>query len=222
MSAPRVAIVDYGTGNLFNVRRACQHVGLPAELTDRPESVLAADAIILPGVGAMPHAMRALRESGLADALSEAVRGGVPFLGVCLGMQLLMDKGSEFENHSGLGLIPGRVVRFPARSPDGAAMKVPHIGWNAVRANPAVAEPWAGTPLDGLADGAFMYFVHSYVVVPDDPSVCIATTDHSGVEFCSALRHQNVVGCQFHPERSGRDGLAIYETFARDLLGISI
>jgi glutamine amidotransferase len=222
VSAPRVAIVDYGTGNLFNVRRACHHVGLPAELTTDPESVLAADAIILPGVGAMPHAMRALREGGLADAVRESVGKGTPFLGVCLGMQLLMSHGSEFEEHAGLGLIPGRVVRFPARNSDGAPLKVPHIGWNAVRRNPVVAEPWSNTPLDGLSDGAYMYFVHAYVVVPDDPSVSIATTDHSGVEFCSALRYQNIVGCQFHPERSGRDGLTIYENFARDLLGVSI
>ena len=218
MRAPRVAIVDYGTGNLFNVRRACQHVGLPAELTADPEAILTADAIILPGVGAMPHAMRALRESGLADALREAVARGTPFLGVCLGMQLLMGHGSEFEEHQGLGLIPGSVVRFPVRNASGESLKVPHIGWDAVRRNAAVDGPWEETPLEGLGDGVFMYFVHSYVVVPDDPSVIIATTDYSGVEFCSALRHENVVGCQFHPERSGRDGLALYARFARDLL----
>lgn len=216
---PRVAIVDYGTGNLFNVRRACHQVGLDAEIVSDPESVVAADAVILPGVGAMHHAMRALRESGLAEALLEVVGRGTPFLGICLGMQLLLGYGSEFEDHEGLSLIPGRVVRFPTQNCSGEALKVPHIGWNAVRPISESGSEWASTPLGGLPSGVFMYFVHSYFVVPDDPSLRIATTTYQGVEFCSAIRHENLVGCQFHPERSGRDGLALYARFRQSLIG---
>ena len=213
--APHVAIVDYGMGNLYSVQRACEHVGLSSELATSPERVLAADGVIIPGVGAMPHAMEVLDRTGLSDALRTTVAGGVPTLAVCLGMQLLMREGSEFSSHAGLGIVDGGVVRFPDAEQDGRPLRVPHIGWSRV-APPAGAEPraWDETPLGGLGVDAHMYFVHSYYVVPADPRLIVASTRYGDVEFCSALRQGAVFACQFHPERSGPLGLSIYASFA--------
>jgi glutamine amidotransferase len=215
-SGPRVAIVDFGMGNLYSVQRACAHAGLSAQITGSPEEVLAASGVILPGVGAMPHAMRALDASGLSAALRETVARGTPLFGVCLGMQLLMTEGSEFGPHAGLGLVPGVVRKFEGLQRDGTSLKVPHIGWNQVkRRASAEGDPWAGTPLEMTADGEYMYFVHSYYVVPEDPAVQIARTRYGDVEFCSALTAGSVYGCQFHPERSGPQGLRLYQRVAR-------
>jgi glutamine amidotransferase len=203
-------------GNLYSVQRACAHAGLSAQITGSPEEVLAASGVILPGVGAMPHAMRALDASGLSAALRETVARGTPLFGVCLGMQLLMTEGSEFGSHAGLGLVPGVVRKFEGLQRDGTSLKVPHIGWNQVkRRDSAEGDSWAGTPLEMTADGEYMYFVHSYYVVPEDPAVQIARTRYGDVEFCSALAAGSVYGCQFHPERSGPQGLRLYQRVAR-------
>jgi glutamine amidotransferase len=215
----RVAIVDYGTGNLYNVQRACEHVGLHPAITASPEEVLAADGVVLPGVGSMPHAMAFLDQSGLSDALRIVAERGRPLLGICLGMQMLMEEGSEFTRHRGLGILAGEVIRFPSRDEDDAELKVPHIGWNSVWRPSGVAEDlWHDTPLEATPDGGYMYFVHSYRVVPADPRVCIGVSRYGGVEFCSALAHGNTFGLQFHPERSGPHGLRIYGEFARRVL----
>jgi glutamine amidotransferase len=219
----RVAVVDFGMGNLYSVERACTHVGLSARITGSPEDVLAADAIILPGVGAMPQAMQTLDATGLSSALREIVARGTPLFGVCLGMQLLMSEGSEFGPHAGLGFIPGVVRKFAGLQPDGTRLKVPHIGWNQVwRRGSGVGDRWAGTPLELTAEGEYMYFVHSYYVVPEDPAVQIAGTRYGDVEFCSAVAADNVFGCQFHPERSGPQGLRLYQRMARLLAGRQI
>lgn len=219
MSEPlpqRVAIVDYGTGNLYNVHRACQHVGLQPAITASPEEVLAADGVLLPGVGSMPRAMARLDETGLSEALRSVSERGTPLMGICLGMQLLMEEGSEFTRHQGLGIFPGEVVRFPTRDENDVELKVPHIGWNSVRRPSACTEdPWRETPLEATPDGEYMYFVHSYRVVPADPRVSIGVSRYGGVEFCSAVSRGNTFGCQFHPERSGPHGLRIYREFAR-------
>jgi imidazole glycerol-phosphate synthase subunit HisH len=218
ISGAHIAIVDYGLGNLFNVQRACDHAGLSAAMVSDPEAVLAADGIILPGVGAMLEAMRTLEATGLADALREAAARGTPMFGVCLGMQLLMEEGSEFGPHPGLGIVAGTVDRFQGMDDAGESLKVPHIGWNAVERVPvAHGDAWANTPLDGQSDGEYMYFVHSYHVVPSDPGVQVGLTRYGAVEFCSALAQENVFGCQFHPERSGPAGLQMYKEFARQV-----
>jgi glutamine amidotransferase len=211
----RIAIVDYGMGNLFNVRRACEAVGVPAEVTDRPEAVLKARAVIVPGVGAMPDAMTALARTGLDEALARVADRGTPLLGICLGMQLLMDQGSEFTLHRGLGIIPGSVQRFQGTDGRGAPLKVPHIGWNAIRPPNDETTMWDGTPLVDIPPGDFMYFVHSYYVVPERPNLVAAYARYGTVEFCAAIRYGNVFGCQFHPERSGVRGLSIYRAFAQ-------
>lgn len=215
MSKPLVAIVDYGMGNLYNVARACRQVGLLVSVTGNPAEVRNADLTILPGVGAMPDAIAELDRSGLSDALRGRVAAGRPLIGICLGMQLLMTEGTEFGDHSGLGIIPGKVVRFPNSALDGANLRVPHIGWSPVYRPTVRAEAWDESPLTLLRDGVLQYFVHSYYVVPDDPSVVAAVSEYGGIKFCSALSAGSVFACQFHPERSGVDGLAVYETLAQ-------
>jgi imidazole glycerol-phosphate synthase subunit HisH len=212
----RAVIVDYGMGNLYSVHRACEHVGLEAAITASPAEVREADAVILPGVGSMPVAMATLDESGLGDALRAVAERGTPLMGVCLGMQLLMEEGSEFTTHRGLGILPGKVVRFPARDENGAQLKVPHIGWNRVhRPSGYSRDPWLETPLQATPEGEYMYFVHSYLVVPREPNLCVGVSRYGGIEFCSVVARGSVFGCQFHPERSGPQGLQVYREFAR-------
>jgi glutamine amidotransferase len=163
----------------------------------------------------MPYAMQTLDSSGMSDALREVVARGTPLFGICLGMQLLMTEGSEFGRHAGLGLVPGVVRKFEGTQRDGSEVKVPHIGWNQVWRRESSEDPWPNTPLEMTLDGEYMYFVHSYYVVPEDPTVQIARTRYGDVEFCSALGVGSIYGCQFHPERSGPQGLRMYRRVAR-------
>lgn len=216
----RVAIIDYGLGNLYSVARACTHVGLNAVITSSPREVLASDAVVLPGVGAMPDAMRALDEAGLSDALRATAERGTPLFGVCLGMQLLMRTSTEFGVHDGLGLIEGTVIQLSGVHEDGSRIKVPHIGWNGLSRSPnAGLDPWLNTPLAALRDGTHMYFVHSYVVVPTSPDVVIATSKYGDRTFCSAIAADNIFATQFHPERSGPAGLEVYRAFGEMVRG---
>lgn len=206
-------IVDYGLGNLYSVKRALERVGTDVVISSERRVIEEADRLVLPGVGAFGDGMRHLRELDLVSPLNAYVASGRPVLGVCLGMQLLMSESEEFGIHKGLDVIAGRVVRL--QSPAGSDRhKVPHIGWNSLHHPPgAPANPWEGTVLRKLDDGVFMYFLHSYVVVPEDPALCIALTRYGHDRFCSAIRQGNVSGVQFHPERSGEEGLAIYRSF---------
>lgn len=210
---PKAAIVDYRLGNLFSVRAACEAVGLDAEITGEIASIERADAIILPGVGAFADAMAALRSLRLDRVIIDAASRGTPIMGVCLGMQLLMTESEEFGRHPGLGLVEGVVAQLaPHSGADGRTAKVPHVGWGRINATRPGA--WQSTPLETTADGAFVYFVHSYVVAPADPAMALATTSYGGVEFCAAVGRGNLFGCQFHPERSGPEGLEMYRRFA--------
>ena len=211
-----VAIVDYGLGNLFSVAQACRHAGLDAGITGDARAVAAADAVLLPGVGAFGDAMAALRERGLDATLVDLARSGKPLIGICLGLQLLMTESREFGTHAGLGLIAGTVERLPeAADGRGRRLKVPQVGWAPIR--PAPGADWGETPLAGVPADAHMYFVHSYCVRPADPEVVVATTPFVDGAFCSAVRVGRVFGCQFHPERSASVGLAIYRNMARVL-----
>lgn len=219
---PRVAIVDYGMGNLFSVGRACEQAGLQAGVSSAKEDIAAADAAILPGVGAFGDAMEALRRLDLIGPLQDFAASGKPLMGVCLGMQLLMTEGYEFGRHRGLGLVEGEVVRLDGLGDGPRRLKIPHVGWNRIYPPGAgVAEEgapprvWSGSPLEGLSAGAFMYFVHSYYPRTADPSVVCAVTRYGALEFCSSLRDGNVFACQFHPERSGPEGLRVYQNMAR-------
>jgi glutamine amidotransferase len=200
MTSPlRVAVADYGAGNLVSIRRALETVGAVATVVRDPEAVHDADALVVPGVGAAAPAMARLERSGLADAIRTWVADDRPFLGICLGLQLLYE-GSDEDGAETLGLLAGRTVAL-RRAPT-----LPHIGWNQVerrRDHPI---------LDGVPDGADLYFVHSYVVAPTDPSTVIAQTVH-GSPFPSVVVSDRLVGVQFHPERSGRDGLQVLANF---------
>jgi glutamine amidotransferase len=209
-----IAIVDYGMGNLRSVEKALQKLGHTAQVTSNPREVARAERVILPGVGAFGAAMANLSrpEPGaepLSAAVKEAVASGKPFLGICLGMQLLLTVSEEHGQFAGLDVVPGQVLKFrlPERDPD-AAVKIPHMGWNALRF------PRESPLFEGLEEGAQVYFVHSYYCRPDDPGVTAATCDHGG-PFCAALARDNVFAAQFHPEKSGAAGLRILDNFAR-------
>ena len=198
-SGVRVAVADYGAGNLVSIGQALETVGAVPPIVRDPEALTAADALVVPGVGAAAPAMARLQRYGLADAIRVWVGADRPFLGICLGLQLLYD-GSDEDGAVTLGLLPGRTVALDD------APTLPHIGWNQVeqrRAHPILA---------GVPDGADLYFVHSYVVGPTDVSTVVAETTH-GSPFPSVIARDNVLGLQFHPERSGRDGLRILANF---------
>ena len=197
-----IAIVDYEMGNLRSVAKAFERLGAAAEVTRDPERIASAPGVVLPGVGAFGACMANLTSLGLVQPVKQAIGAGRPFLGICLGMQLLFDESEEFGPVAGLGILRGRVVRFPP-SHD---LKVPHMGWNAVR----IAR--RAPVLAGIDDGEYVYFVHSYYPVPADPAV-VATTTGYGIEFASSVVRDNVFACQFHPEKSQRVGLRILENF---------
>ncbi|MEW6719251.1 MAG: imidazole glycerol phosphate synthase subunit HisH, partial [Thermodesulfobacteriota bacterium] len=201
-------------GNLFSVRHACDHAGMEGVVTSSRGDILDSDVVILPGVGAFGDAMANLEGLGLADLLRGIALSGKPFLGVCLGMQLLMSESYEFGRRAGLGIVPGKVLRLENRIGESEPVKVPQVCWNALRRVERREDPWEGTPMRGFPDGVFMYFVHSYYVKPEDDSVSIAVTRHGAQSFCSALRLGNIFACQCHPERSGPRGLEFYRNLA--------
>ena len=197
---PKVVIVDYGAGNLRSVSRAVAHVGYEPSVTADPHDVADADALILPGVGAAADTMRNLREHGMVEPVREYIASGRPFFGVCMGQQALLSMSEEGGEHECLGIIEGRVRRLPS------GQKVPHMGWNQVQQkSPHVI-------FDGIPDGSYFYFLHSYVPEPADPDVVIGETDY-GVTFASVLAKDNVVATQFHPEKSAEMGLRMYKNF---------
>lgn len=207
----KVAIIDYGMGNLFSVQQACERLEACAVQTSLGKEILDADAIILPGVGAFGDAMEALRCLDLVGVLRDAAARGKPFLGICLGIQLLMSESFEFGRHEGLDIIKGSVFRFGQEKGEKPAYKIPQVGWNRIHATPH--RPWEATPLKGLKDGTFVYFVHSFYAKPADPNVVLSISRYGDTEFCSSLLSGNVLGCQFHPEKSGAVGLKILKQF---------
>lgn len=211
----RTIVVDYGIGNVFSVCNALREIDGEAELTGDLTAIRAADRVILPGVGAFARAMDALHAKGISDALRDFVATGRPFLGICIGMQVLMDRSSEFGETEGLGFVPGSVERIASQSPSGQPLRVPHIGWAPLEASGGEAGVrWQATALDGADEAAeAVYFVHSYHCVPTDPAHRIAYVDYDGLEVTAAIRRDNITGLQFHPERSGKAGQQILKTF---------
>lgn len=207
-------VVDYGIGNVFSVCNALRAIGSEAELTGDLVAIRNADRVILPGVGAFARAMDALHAKGISDALKDFVATGRPFLGICIGMQVLMDRSSEFGETEGLGFVPGTVERIAPKSPSGEHLRVPHIGWAPLVPSHGSADDWRETALEGAGDaGDAVYFVHSYHCQPMDPKQRIAHVDYDGFEVTAAIRRDNITGLQFHPERSGRAGQKILEQF---------
>jgi glutamine amidotransferase len=194
-----IALVDYGAGNLRSVENALREVGAKVVVTRDPEAVRAADRVVVPGQGSMPACAEAMRRSGVADAVVEVIRRGTPFLGICVGLQLLFEEGEEGGGARGLGVLPGRIERLPE------GQKLPHIGWSPLQAT--ASAPPLFTPLDG----AYAYFAHSYAAPADAPGVALTTTH--GRPYCAALARENVFGVQFHPEKSQKVGLALLERF---------
>lgn len=205
-----VAIVDYGMCNLFSVHHACCSVGLNAIITSDKKQLLAADAIILPGVGAFGEAMVNLRRLDLIEPIKDFITSGRKFMGICLGMQLLMSESEEFGRHLGLNIIEGIVKKFQGHN--SMRIKVPQIGWN--RIYPPSEDAWTASPLRSLKSGEFMYFVHSYYVEPSDIKVVLSHTKYHSTEYCSTILQNNAFAAQYHPEKSGVKGLDIYRNWA--------
>lgn len=198
-----IQIIDYGMGNLRSVQKACEKLGHSARICTRPAEVATAGKLVLPGVGAFRDAIAQLRAHRWEEAIRGHIGAGRPFLGICLGLQLLFDLSYEDGEYEGLGVVPGRVVRFESRP----GLKVPHMGWNGLtieRDNPL---------LKGISSGDHVYFVHSYHVVPEDETIVAARTDHGG-PFVSMIARDNLFATQFHPEKSQQVGLQLLENFA--------
>ena len=211
-SQPTVTVVDYGAGNILSVTRALAHVGALATVSDDPVVVARADRILLPGVGAFGKAMDELAKRRLIEPLRAYAASGRPFLGICLGMQLMLEESAEFGRQEGLGLIAGKVQPIPAVTATGEPHKIPHIGWNAlIPAENGAA--WSASPLAGMAPDTAVYFVHSFGVYPARPEHTLAECDYGGCRFAAAVMRDNIVGFQFHPEKSGAVGLAMIRGF---------
>lgn len=201
-----IAIIDYDMGNLRSVAKAFEKAGAASVITRDAGVIGNASHMVLPGVGAFKDCMRNLMDYGLVEPIKKHIDAGKPFLGICLGMQLLFEEGTEHGTHKGLGIIKGRVERFPfAGKP--SALKVPHIGWNDV----SIKKP--APLLEGIPDGTYFYFVHSYYCAPAEEDVALTMTDYGGV-FTSSVWRDNVFACQFHPEKSQRAGLRVLKNFS--------
>ena len=204
-----VAIIDYGMGNLFSVKQSCKYIGLNPIITADNNEIKSSDALILPGVGAFGDAMENLRQLDLINPIKEFISTGKPFMGICLGMQLLLTESEEFGTHKGLDIIKGKVVKFNNN------VKVPHVGWNQIFL-PKKAEKnyWDNTPLKNLNNGEYMYFVHSYYSVLSDEQSILSVTYYADIEYCSSLLKGNIFAFQFHPEKSAHEGIKVYENWA--------
>ncbi len=214
MTKADVAVIDYGVGNLLSVRRGFEHCGASVTITSDPRVILAASRVVLPGVGAFANGMAGLQQRGLDTVVREAAARGLPLMGICLGMQMLFDESEEFGITAGLGLLRGRVVPVPSLSAAGLPQKIPHIGWNAL-VLPRGRRSWEGTLLQEHRPGDAAYFVHSFMAAPADPGDRIADCLYGEVPVAAVVGRDNVVGCQFHPEKSGEVGLKVLRGFLR-------
>lgn len=209
MSIP-VTVLDYGIGNLLNVCRALEAMGASVTLASHAQPGLEnASRMVLPGVGAFGDGMAEMKKRGLDDVVRRYAQSQRPFLGICVGMQMLFEVGEEMGEHQGLGLLGGRVAAVPSAGLDGQPHRIPHIGWRELRA----ARPWDGTILQDMQPGMRVYFVHSFAAVPADPGVTLAEADYDGIPICAAVHRDNLLGCQFHPERSAAGGLRMLRRF---------
>jgi len=207
----KILIIDYNLGNLFSVNQALTNIGLNVSITSNADEIQSADAIVLPGVGAFSDAMNNLRELNLINPIKKFVDSGKPFLGICLGLQLLFSESEEFGQSKGLGLVKGQVIRFNNTNRDGETRKVPQIAWNQI--HKINDNSWDNTPLNGVKEGEFMYFVHSFYVDPEEP-VGLSQTNYDGKTYVSSIQKDNLFACQFHPEKSATEGLKIYNNWA--------
>ena len=211
----RVAIVDYQMCNLFSVMHTCIHVGLDARITSDSTFILESDGVILPGVGAFGNAIKNLKRLDLVNPIKDFIDTGKPFMGICLGMQLLMSESEEFGNFRGLDIISGMVVRLTKESDKLEHVRVPQVGWNNIyRPQNRDKNLWNGTPLENIKNGEYMYFVHSYYPVPNNDEIILSVSNYAGIEFCSSFSMKNLFAFQFHPEKSAHEGIKIYKNWA--------
>lgn len=208
----KATVVDYDRGNLLSVGRALEHCGGEVEITDAPAKIASAERLVLPGVGAFGDAMEGLQKRRLVEPIKKFTASGRPFLGICVGMQLMFDTSNEFGEHDGLGLIPGRVRTVPRHGADGRPHKVPHVGWSEIAPSSA-SQAWDDTILDGLSAPAFCYFVHSFTAEPIEEAHRLSDCHYDGHRLAATVRRDNLWGCQFHPEKSGEVGLHILRNF---------
>ena len=206
----KALIVDYKLSNLHSVQAACDEVGLDAEITSDPMKLHKAQAIILPGVGSFGMAMKNIRELELEKPLREFAESGRPLFGVCLGLQLLFESSEEFGNHSGLSILEGKVKKFRDLSKESEKYPVPQIGWNRITTH---NQDWKDSYLSECRNSTYMYFVHSFYVAPKNDSIILSKTSYGDRNYCSSVKKDNIFATQFHPEKSGVEGLSIYRTF---------
>lgn len=211
-SQKKILIIDYKLGNLFSVNQSLTNIGLNVKITSNTDEIESTDAIVLPGVGAFSEAMNNLHELNLINSIKKFVDSGKPFLGICLGLQLLFSESEEFGITKGLGLVKGSVKRFHNTNRDGERRKVPQIAWNQI--HKINANSWENTPLNDIKEGEFMYFVHSFYVEPEEP-VGLSQTIYDGQIYVSSIQKNNLFACQFHPEKSAQEGLKIYNSWAK-------
>ena len=205
-----IAIIDYKMGNVASVAKAFELVGAQVSVTADKRRLRKAKALILPGVGAFAAAMKGLKKYDLEDTIKKVAEENKPLLGICVGAQVFFTEGHEFGIHQGLGIIPGKVVRF---QPSECHEKIPQVGWNSIF--PPAGTAWSGTIFERLKPKDQLYFVHSYFFKPDNANDILSITNYGGFEFCSAVKKGNVYGCQFHPEKSGNVGLSIIQDFIK-------
>lgn len=207
----KVTVIDYGIGNLLSVARAFEHCGADVELTDDASKIADADYLVLPGVGAFADGMSGLLGRGLIEPIKKFAAKERPFLGICLGMQMMLDQSEEYGANEGLGLIPGNVVAIPPVGIDGSQHKIPHIGWNDIE--PPTGITWEKTILDRTSANSAFYFVHSFTAVPANHEYRLADASYNGQLISAAIKKGNLYGCQFHPEKSGEEGLKIITSY---------
>lgn len=212
---PKIAIIDYKMNNLFSVQNACEFVGLDAEITTDKIKILNADGAILPGVGAFHNAMNNLERLDLIEPIRDFIATGKPFLGICLGLQLLFTESYEFGTSRGLNLIEGTVEKFDFISKKKINVKVPHIGWNQIYPSNNQETEWKNSPLHGIKKGEYMYFVHSFYIAPSNENDIFILTKYKGFEYCSGIKKKNIFATQFHPEKSAQKGIQIYSNWAK-------
>ena len=223
MSSKNIVIVDYQLGNILSIKQACEIVGLNANLSNDREDIMNADGVILPGVGAFGKAMINLKQLNLDVILQEYIASGKPLLGICLGMQLLFEESTEFGLHKGLGFISGD-VRTLANESVGIGnkikSKIPQIGWNRISpVSNTGDDDFIVSMFNGINEDRYMYFVHSFYVRPDDVSIIVANTNYNGITYCSMLKINNIIACQFHPEKSAENGLELFRNIAKWISG---
>jgi glutamine amidotransferase len=203
-----ITIIDYEMGNLRSVEKAFEKLGFAARVSADPQDIKSAAKVVLPGVGAFRDCIHNLRQGGFVAPLLEHVAAGKPLLGICVGMQMLFDESEEFGRHRGLGLIPGKVLRFPpGMVENGERLKVPHMGWNTIRlkqSSPILAD---------IAEGSYVYFVHSYYCAAENPADVAASCTYGEIEFCASVWHDNILATQLHPEKSQKLGLQMFKNF---------